>query len=278
MEFAKKQMLLRKRKERAEKLKEIMNKNKIDNEIIRNYNSLHKPFPLKTSYDSIIPLDLYTCWHTKDLPPLMKANYDLLVQGNPKIKFHLFDENDCRKFIAENFPDDVVYAYDKLIPCSYKSDLWRYCILYINGGIYLDIKYRCANGFKFISLTEKEHFVRDRPEKCVYTALIVSLPKNIILLNCIKKIVKNVKNKYYGVDALHPTGPRLLGSFFNEEQINHTSVYFKETEIEDKIKEFYIVHNDIIILKYYRGYREEQNKHQKKQHYSQLWEANNIYY
>jgi hypothetical protein len=56
----------------------------------------------------------------------------------------------------------------------------------------MDIKYNCVNGFKFISLTEKEYFVRDRPEDCVYTALISCLPKNQIMLNCINKIVENI--------------------------------------------------------------------------------------
>jgi mannosyltransferase OCH1-like enzyme len=278
MDFVKKQQLLKeKRREKEEKIKEIINKNKIENEKIINYNSLQKPFHLKSSYNSIIPLDLYTCWHTKDLPPLMRANYDLLVQGNPKIKFHLFYEDECHKFISENFDEEVLNAYNRLIPCSYKSDLWRYCILYINGGIYMDIKYQCANGFKFISLTEKEHFVKDRPECCVYTALIVSLPKNEILFKCIKNIVENVKNNYYGNNSLYPTGPVLLGSFFNDQQINELSIYFKETEVENKINEFYMVYNDIIILKYYKGYREEQAKYQKNIYYTDLWNNKNIY-
>jgi mannosyltransferase OCH1-like enzyme len=277
MNFVKKQQLLKKIREKEEKIKEIINKNKIENEKIINYNSLQKPFQLKSSYNSIIPLELYTCWHTKDLPPLMRANYDLLVQGNPKVKFHLFDEDDCRKFIFENFDEEVLNAYDRLIPCSYKSDLWRFCVLYINGGIYMDIKYQCANGFKFISLTEKEHFVRDRPEKCVYTALIATFPKNVILSKCINQIVQNVQNKYYGSNPLYPTGPGLLGNYFTKETRNDMPLYFETTEIANKINDSYIVLNNIIILRYYRGYREEQDKYQKKQHYSQLWEANNIY-
>ena len=71
-----------------------------------------------------------------------------------------------------------------------------------------------------IALTEKEYFVRDRPENCVYTALIVTMPKNQIMLDCINKIVENVKNKYYGISSLHPTGPGVLGLYFSKEEIN----------------------------------------------------------
>ena len=48
---------------------------------------------------------------------------------NPIFEHHLFDDNDCREFIKNNFPEVVLQAYDGLIPGAYKADLWRYCIL-----------------------------------------------------------------------------------------------------------------------------------------------------
>jgi mannosyltransferase OCH1-like enzyme len=207
----------------------------------------------------------------------MKANYDNLVTTNPRITFHLYDEPECREFIKTHFNPDVLAAYDGLIPNAYKADLWRYCILYINGGIYMDIKYRCVNGFKFISLTEEEHFVRDRPEDCIYNALIVTLPKNEILLKCINQIVENVKNKYYGENPLHPTGPVLLGSYFTNKRIQEIKLYFKHSFVENKLDKYYIVKNDGIILTYYDGYREEQKIFQKHKHYDILWNEKNIY-
>jgi mannosyltransferase OCH1-like enzyme len=245
-----------------------------NNNKILNYNILNKPFILKQNYNSIIPLHLYTCWHTKELPPLMKANYDFLVESNPKITFHLYDENDCREFIQDNFDSDVLEAYDKLIPCSYKSDLWRYCILYKNGGIYMDIKYRCVNGFKFLDLTEKEYFVRDYNVNETYTALIVALAGNEILHKCIRQIVENVKNKYYGNGCLHPTGPGLLGKYFTQEERNSMEMYHSLVE---SINKYYIVKFDRIILSWYDGYRDEQSNFQKLKHYSKLWEERNIY-
>jgi mannosyltransferase OCH1-like enzyme len=268
-------------KKLIEKKNEAMNeKIKEYKENVKKYNSYKKLnvfFHLKPNYKSIIPLHLYTCWHTKDLPPLMKKNYDLLVEGNPKIQFHLYDEQDCRQFIQDNFTPEIVNAYDSLIPCSYKSDLWRYCVLYINGGIYMDIKYQCDNGFKFIALTEKEHFVRDMEQNNVYTALIVTMPNNEIMLHCINKIVENVKNKYYGNHCLEPTGPILLGSNFTQDEKKSMELYHDCTYIENVLNSYYIVKEKVIILKFYDGYREEQSKYQKKAHYSELWNEQKIY-
>lgn len=244
---------------------------------LNEYNKININFELKEKYNSIIPLKLYTNWHTKDLPPLMKQNYDLLVQQNPEFTHHLFDENDCREFIKEHFDTNVLDAYNKLIPCSYKSDLWRYCVLYINGGIYIDIKYKCTNNFKLIALTEKEYFVRDIPMKYTYTALIVSLPKNQILLNIIHQIVKHTQTNYYGVDALMPTGPGLLGTYMSLEDINNLELYHKYTVIDNVISEYYIVYKDRIILRFFKGYRDEQKQNQKNNHYGELWRMRKIY-
>ena len=103
------------------------------------------PYPVKENYYPVIPLNIYQTWHTKDLPPLMKQNYDQLVLQNPEFNCHVYDENECRLFIQTNFDLDILKSYNSLIPCSYKSDLWRFCVLYINGGIYMDIKYKCVN-------------------------------------------------------------------------------------------------------------------------------------
>jgi mannosyltransferase OCH1-like enzyme len=257
--------------------KDELDKKKVIEKVIE-FKKKMVPFVRKESYKSIIPLKIFTCWHTKDLPPFMKKNMDNLKASNPEFKLYVYEENACRNFIRKNFHKDVLDAYDSLKPCSYKSDLWRFCNLYIKGGIYVDIKYRCVNNFKLIALTEKEYFVRDRGEYGVYTALIVSRPKNKILWDCIQKIVEHVKTNYYGSNALDPTGPGLLGSFFSREEINNMELYFEHTDINNYYKDlYYIMYNDRIILAYYNQYREEQKNNQKFDHYSVLWDKKDIY-
>jgi mannosyltransferase OCH1-like enzyme len=260
-------------KENQDKIKELQEKN----QNYMNYKKLNKPFEFKETYNSVIPLNLYTCWHTKELPTLLKSTNEILIAENPEFNHYLYDENDCREFIQQHFDQDVVDAYNSLIPCSYKSDLWRFCILYINGGIYYDIKFRCLNGFKFIALTENEMFVRDMQENCVLTGLIVSKPGNTILKKCIDQIVINVQTRFYGKNPLYPTGPGLLGTFFtNEEQKNLIS-YFNSHQFDD-LKLFYIFYNNSIILQFNNNnYRNEQSQYQKNPHYHDLWHNNSIY-
>jgi mannosyltransferase OCH1-like enzyme len=239
---------------------------------MQTYRSLMKPFFTKGT--SVIPRHVYTCWHTKQLPPLMKQNVERMIRENPEMQIHVYDEEDCRAFISAHFEPDVLHAYDALIPCSYKSDLWRYCVLYILGGIYVDIKYKTVNGFRFVGLTDGEHFVRDADPRNVYTALMVSMPHHPILLQCIQQIVKNVDNKDYGDSPIHPTGPGLLGSFFTQEEKNGMELYHGA---QWEINKFYIVYKDRIILEFYDRYREEQKHYQKNKRYIDLWIDKAIY-
>jgi hypothetical protein len=60
-----------------------------------------------------------------------------IKKKNPRFKYYLFDDNDCREFIKNNYSDKILNAFNSLIPGAYKADLWRYCILYKYGGIYI---------------------------------------------------------------------------------------------------------------------------------------------
>jgi mannosyltransferase OCH1-like enzyme len=269
-----KQQVKQQIKDNIEKIKKI----KEDNECFKNYNSLNIKIIPKKSYNSIIPLNLYTCWHTKELPPYLNSIYEEVKKTNPEFNHFLYDENMCAEFIKNNFDESVLNAYNSLIPNSYKSDLWRFCVLYINGGIYYDIKFSCKNNFKFIYLTEKEEFIRDRPINLIYTALIVSKPKNEIMKKCIDQIVCNVNNKFYGVDPLYPKGPGLLGSFFTLDEYNNIPNYFAATKINESFHHQYIVYNNTIILSSDDIiYRQCQLKNQIKPHYHVLWHEGKIY-
>lgn len=237
-------------------------------------------FPLKESYESIIPLHIYQTWSSKELPPKMKQYRDQMIQKNPEFTFHLYDDKDCEKFIQEHFHPIVVWAYQSLKPGAYKADLWRYCILFVKGGIYMDIKYRPIQGFRFIALSEKNHFVKDfsfikkkdTPEKNggIYNALLVSTPHNPIFKNCIQQIVIHVKNRFYGVNPLSPTGPLLLKHMISQEEKKKIQMQFlRDHEI--------ITYQEIPILQYYPDYRKEQKKTNPHNHYHQLWKNKDIY-
>lgn len=217
----------------------------------------------------------------------MKQNVALLRKQNPEFKHCLFDDTMCRNFIKEHFDDSVLWAFDKLKPGAYKADLWRYCVLYIHGGIYLDIKYRCANGFKLTALTDREYWVRDRlyfidnkyPAKHgIYQALLVCNSQNEKLLQCIRSIVRNCETNAYNNNDLDVCGPHALARFFDEKQdILSSDLYFTGDSIRMKGSNSKGGDRDREILTVYREYRQEQSRCERTPYYKTMWIERDIY-
>lgn len=219
---------------------------------------------------TIIPLHIYQCWKTKDLPPIMRKVVDSVKEANPEFTHHLFDDAECRQFILRECPRCVLDAYDRLIPGAYKADLWRLCILYKRGGIYMDIKFSPIQGFKFIELTNREHFVTDRLPNTIYNAFIVCKPKSTFLLTCINRIIQNVRGRYYGRTALHPTGPGMMGD------VKVMGKYFINEDMVHVRQGGAVMYKGKYVLKTtYNGYHRERQVAGK--HYDDLWNQRRIY-
>ena len=70
----------------------------------------------------------------------------------------IFTDKECSKFIKDNFENNIYAAYERINPCygAAKADLFRYCVIYKLGGIYIDIKSRIdAKPNEFISPTDE---------------------------------------------------------------------------------------------------------------------------
>lgn len=229
--------------------------------------------------NEVIPWKIWQTWETHDLPPKMKECIDTLKNAHPNFEYKIFNNEERRDFIKEFFPNEMLVAYDALIPGAYKADLWRYCVLYIHGGIYLDIKLQCINGFTLNSLLDKEYIVNDGSFKknsieyaSIYNGVMVCKKGNPLLLNVIVNIVYNVSTKFMGTSPWHPTGPFLLGNNLNI-PIDKIDFTLYGTNENMGIRD---TKNKIIIINY-PEYRTEQKTALQQGYYNDLWHKKSIY-
>jgi len=227
----------------------------------------------------VIPLNIYQTWKTKELPPKMKECVEKLKNNNPEFNHYLYDDGDCLEFIKENFSQDVVDAYNNLIPGAYKADLWRYCILYIKGGIYLDIKYYNILPFKLINLTDKEYFVRDLKTSGggIYNAVMICKQGNEKLKRSIDQIVNNSKNNFYGSSCLEPTGPMLLKNIFTSKEINELELYLSDNKYHCPYKHCIYYKKYPILTIYNEYYETSELGSSKMSPYGVLWGEQKVY-
>ena len=214
------------------------------------------------------------------------------IDLNPEYSYHFFDDKAQRKFIQKYFSRDVLDAYDNLIPGAFKSDLWRYCILYRFGGIYVDISTVCQIPLdQIIQLNDEFISVLDRPTSrtAIYNAFIACIPRHPFLKEAIDMIVENVKNKTV-TDCLGITGPILLGRAINRVLGRSENTPFKVGQNYESLPFRLLYHppesgkiltaidGDIFYYPKYAGFAvKDVEQLSKLKHYGQLCKENKIY-
>ena len=150
-----------------------------------------------------------------------KGMYDAVhtwIDKNPDWEYHFFDNKACRDFIKEHFPKKVLDAYDTLIPGAYKADLWRYCVLYIHGGLYVDNKMELlASSLNDVIPENVEFwsFAYDASHPYIEVAILCAKPKHEFFRNVIELIIEHIEDGYYGYNSFCPTGPVAFGNAMN---------------------------------------------------------------
>jgi len=91
-----------------------------------------------------IPKTILQVWFggTPLTPPMLSA-IDTWRTLNPSYDHILMFDDNGRKFLADNFTEDVLLAFDTMDRGAAKSDLFRYCYLFVNGGVYSDMDNIC---------------------------------------------------------------------------------------------------------------------------------------
>ena len=166
-----------------------------------------------------VPKIVHQTWETKDLPKAMKGVVDYNMAQNPDFKFILYDHEDRIKFIETYFDPSVIKAYHTLVPGAFRADLFRYCVLYVLGGIYMDMRFKCTEGFHLTEIAMPQYIqdIAHWGKDAIYNGIIVSNSNNKTLFDCIMKIVKHCEDCFYGKNPLCITGPVLLGNYVKDE-------------------------------------------------------------
>lgn len=171
--------------------------------------------------ESGLPKNIFQTWEDKGFPKGMRKAMQSWQDLNPDWNYCFFTKEDRRAFIQAYFPKEILDAYDALIPGAYQADLWRYCVLYRYGGIYVDAKLILRKpvdtwlkqGVNCILVKDK--FKKRSHKAYILQCFIIAPPRHEVLKGAIDRSVKNIKNCDYGIDVLSITGPGVMGESVN---------------------------------------------------------------
>tara|TARA_Y100000389_G_C17465466_1_gene525100 strand:+ start:969 stop:2732 length:1764 start_codon:yes stop_codon:yes gene_type:complete len=114
-------------------------------EMINSKNYEYK-LPVETNY-KIPKVIRYTFTNKQSVPQEITDSLQKYA-SDYEIKF--YSDNDCIYFLREYYGEMYVKLFNSLKIGAHKADLFRYCVLYAFGGIYIDVKLEIRENFKTI--------------------------------------------------------------------------------------------------------------------------------
>ena len=141
----------------------------------------------------MIPKTIYMTYKYK--PPLHVFKKWEILNPDYTINFNL--DVDCIQFLKQEFSDDIANLFINIKEGMYKADLWRLCILYMYGGVYADID--------LVPYVSIDNIIEDNynfysclsaDKKSIFQALIITEPRNPLLLQFIMSFIINEPYNY----------------------------------------------------------------------------------
>lgn len=137
-------------------------------------------------------------WQTSHLDASLIP--DLLGSHAKGYERNLFTDADCETFLREHFPHTLP-AFQRL-EGAHRADLWRYCVLYKHGGVYLDVKTVLRAPLETVFDDAHDKFtwyaVICSSNTCIYNGIIATPPGNAIFLDLIDHIMAhNPPSRYH---------------------------------------------------------------------------------
>jgi inositol phosphorylceramide mannosyltransferase catalytic subunit len=158
---------------------------------------------------------IFQTWKNTEVPEKWKKAQETVINMNKGYEYKLFTDEDNRNFVKDYFPF-FLETYDKFEYNIQRADAVRYCILYIHGGIYLDLDYQCNKSFDEVEtlLTKPIGLVRsiNTPNVTTNSIMISTVKKHPMWLECIRNMMKKtpffIRGKHLKV--MTSTGPIML--------------------------------------------------------------------
>lgn len=175
-------------------------------------------------------------------------------------KHTFYDDQSAAKFLEEHFPPAVLEAYNAIQPGAFKADLFRYCCLLIQGGVYADmdvlletnLEEAIAPNVGFMTPMD-EPGIKVGQQACLWNGFMAVAPGHPFVAKTIELVVNNIRNRFTSVDyddmlcyddtapilsashlwdILFTTGPCILGTAMNLVMQRHPQTGFTTGELD----------------------------------------------
>lgn len=215
---------------------------------------------LKTNDVNLLPLDQNQkipklIWQTaKSIPHPQSHQYiKTCIDKNPEYEWLFMDDVRCDQFIKDNFKQEFYDMYRSLPYGVMRADVWRVCVVYVYGGVYVDTDCECVIPLKQWINNHSLIVAEEVPNGDLANFAFAAEPRHPALLSSINRFVE-IYNSEWFMDKTTSTPIQNFGQYgFSDgvkrhlkENNNPNDKVFKYTEqrfTNTKHKESYIAHH-----------------------------------
>ncbi|XWV24975.1 glycosyl transferase [Tupanvirus deep ocean] len=208
----------------------------------------------------MIPKIIHQIWLQgyNNIPSELNEFHDKCKKVNSDFEHMFWDNDRIKKLLEEEFGEKYVAAFDYFKIFAQKADFARYAILYVYGGIYLDMDTMCKKNlndflnYRLFTTIAGDSFYE--LYKRYHNAVIGAVPRHPLFLIMFKNIFDRME---YANNVTYSTGTRLfydsiqeyLKTFENDITIIdpkylHPCGIHSNPECADNCDECYIVHTN----------------------------------
>ncbi|MDR2273089.1 MAG: glycosyl transferase [Sphingobacterium sp.] len=183
-----------------------------------------------------IPKVIYQTFKTTKIPFLTRFYIWMYLKKNKGWKREFYDDERVDVFFRNNFDDRTYAAYSRLQIGAAKADFFRYAVLYVYGGVYLDMdsdilvsldKHIREDDMAFIA-REKNH-----PDLFAQWGLIYA-KGHPFLKRTIAYIIENIEENKYPNDVHKMTGPTVYTKAIEDEIKDNPNVSYRLAHFDYK--------------------------------------------
>jgi len=216
------------------------------------------PPAIRKDGDRLVPRIVHQTWFepvTKEKYPNMSRLIESWERSGWTYNF--WSDEKAAAFLSTHFPPEVREAYDAVLPGAFKADLFRYCVLLIQGGVYADMDVLLESNLDAVVSGDVGFMVpMDSPgtkigrRSCLWNGLMAVAPGHPFLAKTIEFVVNNIRNRFtsvdyddmlcprpifqisHSVDTLFTCGPCILGGGINAALGKHMQEPFEPGDID----------------------------------------------
>ena len=161
------------------------------------------------AYSQKIPFILLQTFRDNKVGPKVKRSIENLLHYNPEYRYLLVTDEDADKLLATEFPPAVHLALRCLQAGAAKGDLIRYCLLFLYGGVYLDMDSSFGVPLRELIDPDSDLYIGLEPDGAspVNWAMMFT-PRHPLVRRVLRECVRRVLKREY-THIFDATGPNL---------------------------------------------------------------------